>query len=182
MRSQPMLHCILSVRHCKHRTYILYNRHYYVIDGTSAAMYAKLHKTYSELIHWTYFQLPSDLDLHWTSRRVRGVPGRSDTHRRGEFRSDAAALQKSPQYIYCTITHSAEIIRSSKESRWLIDWINWLTKSHVKHIQKMVCITTTQRCRKSYIFLAYHNYHLLAISSSTYFSVYNLTFALSLYT
>jgi len=39
-------------------------------------------------------QLPSDLDLlHCTSCRVRGVPGRSDTKRRGEFRSDAAALR-----------------------------------------------------------------------------------------
>jgi len=45
-------------------------------------------------------QLPSDLDLHWTSRRVRGVPGRSDTQRRGEFRSDAAALQKLQQHMY----------------------------------------------------------------------------------
>ena len=53
-------------------------------------------------------QLPSDLDLHWTSRRTRGVPGRSDTQRRGEFRSDAAASQQIMlTYILC---HTASLL------------------------------------------------------------------------
>ena len=94
-------------------------------------------------------QLPSDLDLHWTSRRTRGVPGRSDTQRRGEFRSDAAASQKQQCWhiFYVTQHHyCAEITRLSSLAQ--VVSCKSVSQKYINLAEQTICKQQQERNKK----------------------------------